>query len=195
MKKKTKKVTPKTTKITDVADPGKTAPSATSRPIVVTNRPVLTNDPMMVNSEAPDIIATAAPTIHTSKTLNPVSAEEQTSNSSASDTAAEQPDSASSEAPEPSLAQDDARAEAEDASAEAKEARERAAEEARNRELEQLVESGTYNVPINAVQRKRSHMFVAGMCLLAIVLAVVLFDIVLDVGIVDISFIPHTNFF
>ncbi len=39
-------------KLMDVAAPGKSAPSATSRPVIVTNRPMLRRDPMM--APAPD---------------------------------------------------------------------------------------------------------------------------------------------
>jgi hypothetical protein len=190
LKKKTKKVKPKSTKITDVTDPGKTTPSPTSRPIVLANRPVLAGDPMIV-SQAQEPVP--APTAHTTRALAPVSAEVQALDSEASASAHQV--STMTGTPQPSLARDDARAEAEDASAEAKEARELAAEEARKHELEQLIATGKYAVPINAVQRKRSHIFVAGMCLLAVALAVVLVDVVLDVGLVKASFIPHTSFF
>src|ERR1700752_479126 len=45
---------PKTTKIDDVKDPGKVMPAASGRPIVVTNRPMLSRDPMMVNKDSSD---------------------------------------------------------------------------------------------------------------------------------------------
>lgn len=68
--------------------------------------------------------------------------------------------------------------------------------DARTRKLEQLVASGTYAVPINAVRRKRSRTFVATMCVLALVLATLLLDVLLDVGIVDLPFsVPHTRLF
>jgi hypothetical protein len=67
---------------------------------------------------------------------------------------------------------------------------------AREQELEQLIASGKYNVPINAVRRKRSRAYVLVLCLLALVLAAALVDIALDTGILSLDVnIPHTDFF
>lgn len=55
MTEKSKKAAPH--KIFDVTKPGKTAPSASSKPIIITNRPVL-QDPMMVEDAAPEGQAT-----------------------------------------------------------------------------------------------------------------------------------------
>lgn len=41
----------KALKVMDVTQPGKSAPSATSRPIIVSNRPMLRQDPMMVSPD------------------------------------------------------------------------------------------------------------------------------------------------
>lgn len=41
----------KAAKTMDVVQPGKTAPPATSRPVIVTNRPILRQDPMMVSPD------------------------------------------------------------------------------------------------------------------------------------------------
>ena len=41
-------------KVIDVTEPGKSEPSATSRPIIVTNRPLLQQDPMVVVSDQSD---------------------------------------------------------------------------------------------------------------------------------------------
>jgi hypothetical protein len=46
------KGTPKPPKVTDVKVPGESAPSASARPIIVTNRPVLKRDPMVVGGAA-----------------------------------------------------------------------------------------------------------------------------------------------
>lgn len=70
------------------------------------------------------------------------------------------------------------------------------AQSARDQQLEQLIESGEYFVPINAVRLKRSRIFVAAMCVLAVLLALVLVDALLDANIISIPFsIPHTHFF
>lgn len=95
------------------------------------------------------------------------------------------------EIPEAPLSESEEAAKKADADSEAQ-----AAEDAKNQKLEELIASGTYAVPINAVQRKRSRMFVAAMCILALLLLVVLLDALLDVGIIKLpSVIPHTHFF
>jgi hypothetical protein len=71
-----------------------------------------------------------------------------------------------------------------------------AEEVARQQKLEQLIEERTYAVPINAVRRHRSHVFVAAMCIFALLLAVVLLDMVLDTGLLKPPFdVPHTHIF
>jgi hypothetical protein len=49
------KSTAKVSKLMDVARPGKSAPSASAKPIIVTNRPIIKQDPMM----APDNLPTS----------------------------------------------------------------------------------------------------------------------------------------
>lgn len=55
------KNTPKPPKVMDVARPGKSAPSASSRPIIVTNRPLIKQDPMVLEpsdgQEAPAAVS------------------------------------------------------------------------------------------------------------------------------------------
>lgn len=63
----------------------------------------------------------------------------------------------------------------------------------RQQELEELVSEGTYNLPINAVRRKRSRtLFIVFIVL--ILLAVVTFDLLLDAGLLQLQGIPHTHF-
>jgi hypothetical protein len=73
--------------------------------------------------------------------------------------------------------------------------KQQAADNSRSQELEQLVTSGKFNVPINAVQRKRSRTRVLLLCVLAVVLAAALVDAALDSGAISLSGIPHTHFF
>jgi hypothetical protein len=66
----------------------------------------------------------------------------------------------------------------------------------REAELEKIIQAGTYAVPINAVQRKRSRIFVATMCFLAIILLILLIDAVLDAGLFKLPWaVPHTHLF
>ncbi|HSX30548.1 MAG TPA: hypothetical protein VLE99_01395 [Candidatus Saccharimonadales bacterium] len=60
-------------KIDDVKRPGKATPSASSRPIVVSNRPVLASDPMMVATDATGSKESALqPMTRTAKTIQPL---------------------------------------------------------------------------------------------------------------------------
>ncbi len=223
---------PKTSKITDIAGPGETAPSATSRPLLVESRSVMPNDPMLVGADA---AASAAPAVRRSeRVLEPVSSDLGGSDVAAASKPADDTPSApilqSVAAPAPQKPEPDSTlpeptekprpaepvskpaekpaakpmemtgAENDDSSdtnaaPDAAAAEAAAAEEARNQELEKLAESGIYTVPINAIQRKRSHMVEIAMIVLGIVLAVALFDAALDSGLLKLSVdIPHTNF-
>ncbi|HSX05446.1 MAG TPA: hypothetical protein VLF69_03190 [Candidatus Saccharimonadales bacterium] len=211
---------PKEQKIVDVASPGKNLPSASGRPLLVTNRPVL-SDPMVTNAtpasnEQPVV---SAPVINrTAKTIAPVSqdlqdapAKTQTPEPPA---AVEPPVEPANEtittakevhqdepaAPAPSGPEEPAEASEtvrdSDAEASAEAAKQQAAEDARAQELERLIESGTYSVPIDAVQRKRSRIFVAVMCVLSLVLLAALADVALDANLVPApTSVPHTHFF
>ncbi|HVU59523.1 MAG TPA: hypothetical protein VHC98_01665, partial [Candidatus Saccharimonadales bacterium] len=67
------KTTPsKPRKVIDITEPGKSAPPSSGKPIIVTNRPVLRQDPMMVPT-APDLPATdpAPATSHTARPIQP----------------------------------------------------------------------------------------------------------------------------
>jgi hypothetical protein len=82
------------------------------------------------------------------------------------------------------------------AAATAEEAAVLEAKAAREQQLEQMVTDGTYFVPINAVQRKRSRIYILLLCLLALVLAAALVDAALDMGLVTLPVdIPHTSYF
>jgi len=240
---------PKNPKITDVASPGKTAPSASGRPIIVTNRPVLPHDPMiadpaketaptdpalvrrsakviapvspdmaaaspMPQPETPstdDMQALVAATLPVDKPAPVAPAQASEVSTPATGPAAqtgivpaEQEPSApapqAASAPRPDKASELRDVEAENVSAEdetaAAQAEADAAQTARAQELEQIIESGVYAVPINAVQRKRSRMFIAAMCVVAALLGLVLADAVLDANLVHPPFaVPHTHLF
>jgi len=216
---------PKSPKIVDVKHPGKTAPTTSSRPIVVTNRPILTSDPMMVAGqgsarvsvsdkpaelinrtakavepiaatrrvpaeEVPGPVSEAAPGPNTELPANPGS-EPEVSPSASLDS---NPGPAVQNIA-PEVSQDEPKRDSE-AEATANETAILEAQEARQQELESLVASGKYNVPINAVQRKRSRARTIALCLLALVLALVLLDVVFDMGTVKPPVnLPHTHFF
>lgn len=62
----------------------------------------------------------------------------------------------------------------------------------RELELEQLIAKGTYAVPIGQIKRRRMKLFFLALLLL---LAIgIIFDLLLDLEILTIKDIPHTNF-
>jgi len=228
---------PKNLKVTDVAKPGRTAPPATARPIIVTNRPVIQNDPMIVDAAKKNDTEPTAPLINrTARTIEPMTpteaqvdkpndeavtpdvvpdlsslslkpneadktepippvqplAKPEMTTADAADLAPEEQKPPAED--EPPADKDVTEQSAEEVSA--AEAEAQAAEEARRQALEKLAESGTFAVPINAVQRKRSRVFVAAMCVIALVLAVALADLILDANLVHApSVVPHTHLF
>ena len=196
--------------IADVKAPGLTTPAASSRPILVTNRPVLTSDPMIAGGSV-GTLKPAEPVNRSTKEIKPVSEAESIVPTKASDNLeADVVDESSDTTP----AEGDSTPEAptedkpiyspartivneRDAEAQLVAAAEEATAEqdARQQELEKLVEDGTYVVPINAVHRKRSLLVGLAVVSLIIVLAFVVFDVLLDADIIKLSVsIPHTNF-
>jgi len=217
----------KGSRIDDVKRPDKVAPSATSRPILVSNGPTLTTDPMMAPPEAErKDTGSLTQSSHTPKVIAPISdsakvddvsgmsesADTQaasvlvsaSANQSSNDSKTSPADSTSestSEGPPP-----EHRAEAEDeaggtprdtdAAISAEGIAEAEAKAKRNQELEAMIASEKYVVPINAVQRKRSHMATLCLFIIAILLTVALIDVIADVGIVKLpSSIPRTHLF
>lgn len=251
----------KPTKIDDVKRPEKVTPAATSRPIIVTNRSVLPNDPMVVPDSSADAkeaeAKPAEPTVHTAKVIKPLdstltaattTADADTAPAAvtedakavepenpapplevpnlesasdakppeavdeapiepASDAKATEPAPADEPKPEtpaepsPSIKPIDDSAASKlnrdpEAELTAQEVAAAEAKAAREQELEALIVSGKYQVPINAVQRKRSRIHTVLLFLLALVLAAALFDAVLDAGLVNLPVnVPHTHFF
>ncbi len=73
---------------------------------------------------------------------------------------------------------------------------EAAAAAKREREVEDLIDSKHFYVPINAVARKREVKHSAFMTVIVLLLAIVLIDLMLDSGLIFLAEkIPHTHFF
>jgi outer membrane biosynthesis protein TonB len=212
----------KSPKFIDIKAPEKSKPSTTSRPVIVTNRPVLGNDPM-VNPDQTDETKSAVPMTRTGKTISPVSedliATEETKDEPAA--AAEKPELETAQTEEPKAAEakveepaeapkpepepeEDAAVEssiptgrdaaAESQADEAKAAAEAEAAATRQNQLEEMIASGKFNAPINAVHRKRSQVVAVLLVLVAILLAVAVADAALDAGLISIDGVPHTDF-
>ncbi len=233
--------------IIDVTGPNQTAPSPTGRPVVVTNRPVLTNDPMMVDqTAAPETggLPTAPVVSRQARTITPITpGEDEPSESKETvptptdtdikvleesdekadpvedtvfPTKPEMPNNKTEEItvqpvspnPEAKVAPEAAAIAEEEsgphtpptdeetaAKKSASDQKQIEEDKVRQQELEALIASGKYAVPINAVQRKRSRMTIAALTFVAVILTVALFDAALDSNVVSLPSVPHTHFF
>jgi hypothetical protein len=159
-------------KIIDVQHPEKVTASSSSRPILVTNRPVLTTDPMMTPVE-PDKEPVANAT-HTAKIIQPV--EKKTPDDTESLTSEPEPTSPPVAPQAPAPVEDkpepepeperDSEAEANAAAADLETARVE-----REAELENLIASGTYALPIGAAHRRRSRFLLWFFVLIIVLVA------------------------
>ena len=207
--KKSAKSTRKTVK-PDVQKPGRSAPSVTSKPIIVTNRPIL-KDPMMVSGASRAEEADKKNLAHVSEPrLEPIDekpAETETPKSAKPEVVA--PDK------EPREADPTAKAEPEspvektvpenqkaDSGIDAKPDKKddkgvgEQAQAVRDAAVQELIESRRYELPINAVEKRKAKHFVILGILLAVILALVWADIALDAGLIRIDGVkPVTHFF
>ncbi|HVW23193.1 MAG TPA: hypothetical protein VHB51_01780 [Candidatus Saccharimonadales bacterium] len=188
--------------IVDVAHPGKSAPAGTSKPVIVTNRPIL-QDPMVVTQEGskpeedsgtPVSVKTTAPTLK--PTEDKAKAEPKLESTPKAEPESD-PDEIKSPATDGSL-DDAADDKPRDPEAEAAaEADAEAAEKTKTDEtVQKLVDSKQYYLPINSVEKRKTKRFIALGVLLAVVLAVAWADVALDAGLVHLGNIkPVTHFF
>lgn len=208
--------------IADVAPPGKSEPSATSKSVLITNRPLI-SDPMMTkNTEAPEPAApepavtepVATPAVTDKGNLQPVHQlviKPPTDDERAARDAAIS--KTSSEKPAPPVLQDVVAAPEKPAAVpgqtpdvsddlslplnpDAEEVQAEDAEAERQAALDKLVESQKYFLPVDAVELRRAHQFLVYGLLLIIVLGFVLTDLALDAGLLHLNGISApTNFF
>lgn len=186
-------------RISDIKQPGKTVPTATAKPVIVTNRPMIATDPMVVADKKPEASAPSGPDMAgRGKTLQPLDASLTTisqQDSAAADVAATDQSNAEEPASDPvALAPTGTPMSGEDSEAalQAAEIAKAEADVARQQELERLIAEGTYAVRIDSSRRSR----VRTMC-------IVLFLVVLTIGVIDVladaevislpSSIPHTH--
>lgn len=211
--------------VMDVSHPGKTAPPLTSKPVIVTNRTIL-KDPMVVDTseeddkkaeDAPKTPAAKAPVASDIESVEPKEkevaakpehvvqpiAEPVVEDKPADDKPIEEPKKAEP-TPEPAKPTEPAPSNQEsdddsdngavitDAQIEA----EAAAEVARDAQVQKLIDSKKYYVPVNAVEKRRTKRVIALGIVLSIVLALAWVDIALDAGLIDLgSVTPVTHFF
>lgn len=205
--------------IIDVAHPGKTAPPLTSKPVIVTNRAIL-KDPMMVDesnkepvdtpaTEEPkteskpklDVKAGKVPISHMAKEDEATDEAKPTSDAPAADQSPSPQPPASDEAAkhEDKASSDDDVSDVPDDGAQINEAQidaEAAAQAKRDEQVQKLIDSKKYYVPVNAVEKRRTKRVIALGVVLAIILALAWVDIALDAGLIQIDNVkPVTHFF
>lgn len=240
----------------DVTNPKQVTPSSTSRPVIVTNRPIIKQDPMMSVAEDANVgelsqsSQPTAPLLEPSKTpiIKPIhisdepkakktdedeakadeqavdppaeekptddvaddsepakkpEPEEQSEESKSEDAETVEADTETKPADEPATDNaekstddpegDDAKVPAIDDAAVAKE---EAAAKQRAEEMQKLIDSRQFYVPVNMVERKRSTRTSVMLIILQVVLTIALIDLMLDANIIElIQKLPHTHFF
>lgn len=179
----------------DVSRPGRSAPSSTSRPVIVTNRPIL-KDPMVINVKSDDDSPGEDNLTHAgAPKLQPLGTEP------VQEPAEEKASSPSSE-PEAKLgavpADDPVREPKPESEPKSDEKDEiEAAEHAKQQAaVQELVDSRKYELPINSVEKRKAKHFVVLGILLAVLLALAWGDIALDAGLIHVNGVkPATHFF
>ena len=201
----------KSAPIVDVAQPGKSAPSATSKSIIVSHKPMV-SDPMVVDDKSrsqltntPMLRLSVSDEVTVDKPEEPtesVAPAEQIDVKGATPTEpveASKPDEPAEpaeptdtpgEADKPVAGTTKTKDPAADAQAEiAKQAE-------HDTTIQQLIDSKDYFLPINVVEQRRSRRIVILGIILSLVLVVVWVDIALDAGLIKISGVKAvTHFF
>ena len=172
--------------IADVAQPGMTPPSDTSKPII-THRPMI-KDPMVTEEEAP-AGQTAEKPLQRKTARTTIEPPEEPAPSPKPEKKEEPvPETEPQNEPEPEAekgkpATPDPEAETD-------------ARTAQDAHIQKIIDSKKYFLPINAVEQRKSKRFVALGVFLALVLALAWVDIALDAGLIHIDGIkPATHFF
>lgn len=180
----------------DVKHPDKAVPTDTARPVIVGNRPVL-KDPMVNHEEArtaPELMD-HSPEQKTS-TPKPVKQKQETTSETAKKSKSETaPDNETQEAKvqdEPEVVGDDTTPQAKKEDPELAEA----AESQHEADIQKLIDSKKYSLPINSVEKRRTkHTLVFGI-VLSILLLLAWVNIALDAGLIEIDGVkPLTHFF
>ncbi|HVX47740.1 MAG TPA: hypothetical protein VHA05_00030 [Candidatus Saccharimonadales bacterium] len=210
--KKTAKHTKKTVK-PDVQRPGEAAPPATSKPIIVTNRPIL-QDPMVAGGSTDNEDVGQESLAHVSgPKLQPISKkpaenpeepepEEQSEpdpepdNAPPAEPAAIEPNTETPTSAKGPASEDQAPAPNANTEPQKKDDQQASEKAAHDAAVQKLAESRRYELPINAVEKRKARHFVILGVLLAVILALAWADIALDAGLIHIDGVkPVTHFF
>ncbi len=194
-----KKPAKKTTK-PDVDRPGKSAPSATSKPVIVSNRPLL-KDPMVVDEDAAleeettekeELAHSLGPKIQPLNEPDQPEPEPE----AADEPPAEEPAEKKTPPAEPEAADEEDTPAKTEAKSKKKDETEAAEQAKHAADVQKLIDSGQYVLPINAVEKRKAKHFVVLGVFLAILLALAWADIAMDAGLVHVNGVqPVTHFF
>ena len=185
-----------TATIIDVARPNETAPSDTSVPVIVNNRPLL-RDPMMAN-ESQSIDKPAAETPKLSPTATKINIqplgykEDEVVNAEDKGKESDKVELVPAEEVVPSTQDQSENLISVENQAETKTEEEKNVIESEEQakydaDLQELVVSKKYYLPINTVQKRRTKRFVAIGVGVTILLVVIWIDIALDAGLIKIG--------
>lgn len=185
-----------TATIIDVARPNETAPSDTSVPVIVNNRPLL-RDPMMANeSQSIDIPATETPKLSPTATkinIQPLDyKEDEVVDTEDKGKESDKVEIVPAEEVAPSTQDQSENIISVENQAETKTEEEKNVIESEEQakydaDLQELVVSKKYYLPINTVQKRRTKRFVAIGVGVTILLVVIWIDIALDAGLIKIG--------
>lgn len=185
-----------TATIIDVARPNETAPSDTSVPVIVNNRPIL-RDPMMANeSQSIDKPATETPKLSPTATkinIQPLGyKEDEVVNTEDKGKESDKVELVPAEEVVPSTQDQSENLISVENQAETKTEEEKNVIESEEQakydaDLQELVVSKKYYLPINTVQKRRTKRFVAIGIGVTILLVVIWIDIALDAGLIKIG--------
>ena len=206
-------------KVMDVAHPNQSAPAGNSKSVIVNNRPIM-KDPMFVedadekSDKKPDAMATKPtnvvikPVTETDnepddekKTISVLAEEaaskkESVSEDEAKDEADADADKPKTETEYPGLAPDDKPKTKSDDEIANEEELELAKQEKHEAEIQKLIDSKKYELPINSIEQRKSKRVVILGIALSLVLMLAWADIALDASLIQINGIkPLTHFF
>lgn len=193
MTKSDKPTSKPTAPIVDVVRPNESAPSATSIPVIVNNRPIL-RDPMMAASDVPNIgkpdsETSKLATVSTKINIQPVTSDdpeiEEAKKPEVTEAVAAPVNEAEPVSPESTVP--DTEDPSNPKSAEEKIAIEAEKASKQEVELQGLVDSKKYFLPINTVEKRRTKRFVAVGAGISILLVIIWVDVALDAGLIKIG--------
>ncbi len=198
-------------KILDVSKPGKTPPASTSRPIIVTNRPMVKDDTVTSSdktddesktSQKPDdkplvkseskVIAPLNPDASEDKPTEDKSKKAESTSKSDAQTTEKSTDTPAEESEKSEVGNETTATEQIPGgrAEQQKQAEMSEAEKAQKDKTDKLIAEGKYAVPIGHIKRNRRARKVLTILLLVVLLGIVAADLLVDAGIIQTNIKP-----